>query len=568
MQDIDPARFEVVKNALASAAEEMKIVLAKTAYSPLLKASGDYSCGIFDAAGNMVAQGPDLPIHLGSMPDVVRRVVAMFPDVTPDDVFIQNDPYQGGSHLPDVNVMVPAFHDGRLLGYGCVRAHWADIGSATPGSYGAVTEVYGEGLRIPPVRLFRNGELDPGIAAIIFANVRQPAERLGDLRAQVAANRRAVARLGSLARKYGTDELVRIMAAILDYSETMMRKALRALPDGDATFAEVFDGDGVIGLGQTEDETFTVRGTIRKRGDEIVVDFAGTDPRVAGPMNAPLTVTKSGVFGAIKMIADPKNTIPPNSGSWRPITVTAPAGCVVNAQEPAPVVYANHEISLRVSDIVLGAMHQISPATCVAGSQGTGGVVIFGGADYRTGGGYVSYEVTKGGVGARPIKDGINAIGGPLANQMNTPVEILEMSFPVRVEEYALIPDSGGAGRWRGGLAARRSWRILHHESRCTTCCERTVTAPPGLDGGLPGAPAQTRMQLPDGTMQRVPSKGAFTAPDGALVILDVPGAGGFGPPAARDPALVRRDLIDGYVTPAAVARDYGLDPARLLHDN
>jgi N-methylhydantoinase B len=492
----------------------------------------------------------------------------MFPDVTPDDVFIQNDPYQGGSHLPDVNVMVPAFHDGRLLGYGCVRAHWADIGSATPGSYGAVTEVYGEGLRIPPVRLFRNGELDPGIAAIIFANVRQPAERLGDLRAQVAANRRAVARLGSLARKYGTDELVRIMAAILDYSETMMRKALRALPDGDATFSEVFDGDGVIGLGQTEDETFTVRGTIRKRGDEIVVDFTGTDPRVAGPMNAPLTVTKSGVFGAIKMIADPKNTIPPNSGSWRPITVTAPAGCVVNAQEPAPVVYANHEISLRVSDIVLGAMHQISPATCVAGSQGTGGVVIFGGADYRTGGGYVSYEVTKGGVGARPIKDGINAIGGPLANQMNTPVEILEMSFPVRVEEYALIPDSGGAGRWRGGLAARRSWRILHHESRCTTCCERTVTAPPGLDGGLPGAPAQTRMQLPDGTMQRVPSKGAFTAPDGALVILDVPGAGGFGPPAERDPALVRRDLIDGYVTPAAVARDYGLDPARLLHDN
>jgi N-methylhydantoinase B len=568
MQAIDPARFEVVKNALASAAEEMKIVLAKTAYSPLLKASGDYSCGIFDAAGNMVAQGPDLPIHLGSMPDVVRRVVEMFPDVTPDDVFIQNDPYQGGSHLPDVNVMVPAFHDGRLLGYGCVRAHWADIGSATPGSYGAVTEVYGEGLRIPPVRLFRNGELDPGIAAIIFANVRQPAERLGDLRAQVAANRRAVARLGSLARKYGTDELVRIMAAILDYSEKMMRAALRALPDGDATFSEVFDGDGVIGLGQTEDETFTVRGTIRKRGDEITVDFAGSAPRVAGPMNAPLTVTKSGVFGAIKMIADPKNTIPPNSGSWRPITVTAPLGSVVNAQEPAPVVYANHEISLRVSDIVLGAMHQISPGTCVAGSQGTGGVVIFGGTDYRTGGGYVSYEVTKGGVGARPIKDGINAIGGPLANQMNTPVEILEMSFPVRVEEYALIPDSGGAGRWRGGLAARRSWRILHHESRCTTCCERTVTAPPGLDGGFAGAPAQTRMQLPDGTMQRVPSKGAFTAPDGALVILDVPGSGGFGAPAERDPALVRRDLIDGYVTPEAVARDYGLDPARLLHQD
>jgi N-methylhydantoinase B len=560
----------VVKNALASAAEEMKIVLAKTAYSPLLKASGDYSCGIFDAAGNMVAQGPDLPIHLGSMPDVVRRVVAAFPDVTPDDVFIQNDPYQGGSHLPDVNVIMPAFSDPasgnrRLLGYGCVRAHWADIGSATPGSYGAVTEIYGEGLRLPPIRLFRDGELDPNIAAIIFANVRQPAERLGDLRAQVAANRRAVARLAWLAEKYGTDELVRIMDAILDYSETMMRAALRALPDGDAVFAEVFDGDGVVALGHTEDETFTVRGTISKRGDAITVDFTGSDPRVAGPMNAPLTVTASGVFGAIKMIADPQNFIPPNSGCWRPIRIEAPLGSVVNAQEPAPVVYANHEISLRVSDIILGAMFQISPGICVAGSQGTGGVVIFGGTDYRTDRSYVSYEVTKGGVGARPIKDGINAIGGPLANQMNTPIEMLEMSFPLRVETYALVPDSGGAGRWRGGLAARRTWRILHHESRCTTCCERTVTAPPGLDGGLAGAPAQTRMQLPDGTLQRVPSKGAFVAPSGSLVMLDVPGSGGFGLPADRDPALLRRDLIDGYVTAEAVERDYGLNPGRLL---
>ncbi len=564
---VDAARFEVVKNALASAAEEMKIVLAKTAYSPLLKASGDYSCGIFDAAGNMVAQGPDLPIHLGSMPDVVRRVVATFPDVTPDDVFIQNDPYQGGSHLPDVNVMVPAFADGRLLGYGCVRAHWADIGSATPGSYGAVTEVYGEGLRLPPIRLFRNGELDPSVAAIIFANVRQPAERLGDLRAQVAANRRAVARLTALAEKYGTDELLRIMTAILDYSETMMRAALQALPDGDATFEEVFDGDGVLAVGETEDAIFTVRGTIHKRGDAITVDFTGSDPRVAGPMNAPLTVTASGVFGAIKMIADPRNLIPPNSGCWRPIKVVAPPGSVVNAQEPAPVVYANHEISLRVSDIILGAMFQISPGTCVAGSQGTGGVVIFGGSDYRTGRGYVSYEVTKGGVGARPIKDGINAIGGPLANQMNTPIEMLEMSFPLRVEEYSLIPDSGGAGRWRGGLAARRAWRILRHDSRCTTCCERTVTAPPGLDGGMAGATARTRMQLPDGTIKRVPSKGAFTAPSGSLVILDVPGSGGFGPPQERDPALLRRDLIDGYVTEAAAERDYQVNPASLMHD-
>jgi N-methylhydantoinase B len=479
---VDAARFEVVKNALASAAEEMKIVLAKTAYSPLLKASGDYSCGIFDASGNMVAQGPDLPIHLGSMPDVVRRVVAAFPDVTPDDVFIQNDPYQGGSHLPDVNVIVPAFADGRLLGYGCVRAHWPDIGSATPGSYGAVTEVFGEGLRLPPIRLFRDGELDPNIAAIIFANVRQPTERLGDLRAQVAANRRAVARLQALAKKYSTDELLHIMAVMLDYSETMMRTTLRALPDGDATFEEVFDGDGVLAVGETEDATFTVRGTIRKHSDSITVDFTGSDPRVAGPMNAPLTVTASGVFGAIKMIADPRNLIPPNSGCWRPISVVAPPGSVVNAQEPAPVVYANHEISLRVSDIILGAMSQISPGTCVAGSQGTGGVVIFGGTDYRTGRDYVSYEVTKGGVGARPIKDGINAIGGPLANQMNTPVEMLEMSFPLRVEEYALIADSGGAARLADPATRRTMHDMLRADRHRTAWAERRVCRRSGSD--------------------------------------------------------------------------------------
>src|SRR5438270_9740627 len=358
---IDPARFEVVKNALYSAAEEMKIVLAKTAYSPLLKVAGDYSCGIFDRDGNMVAQGPDLPIHLGSMPDAVRAVIAAFPMVEPGDVFIHNDPYHGGSHLPDVNVVAPCFFGERLLGFGCVRAHWPDVGSATPGSYGAVTEIYGEGLRLPPVRLYRDGEPDPNIEAIIFANVRTPNERRGDLRAQVAANRRAQARLAALAERYGAEELCAIMDAVLDYSERMMRAALARLPDGEAGFVDVFDGDGVLAPGATQDEPFTVRLTIRKQGDAITADFAGSDPAVAGPMNAPLTVTASGVYCALKMIADPKSLIPANSGCWRPVTVTAPAGSVVNAMPPSPVVYANHEMSHRVADMVMGAMFQICP---------------------------------------------------------------------------------------------------------------------------------------------------------------------------------------------------------------
>ena len=558
----DPARFEVVKNALFAAAEEMKIVLAKTAYSPLLKVAGDYSCGIFNTEGDMVAQGPDLPIHLGSMPDAVRAVVRAFRDVAPGDVFIHNDPYDGGSHLPDVNVVMPAFHHGQLLGFGCVRAHWPDIGSASPGSYGAVTEIYGEGLRLPPIRLYRDGKPDPAIEAIIFANVRTPSERLGDLRAQVAANLRGTQRMVELAAKYGTDEFLHIMREVLDYSETMMRAALRALPDGEASFTDVFDGDGILGIGDTEDETFTVKLRIVKKGDTILADFTGSDPAVAGPMNAPLTVTASGVFCALKMIADPGSLIPPNSGCWRPVTVTAPPGSVVNAQHPSPVVYANHEISHRVADMVMAAMFQISPRTVMAGSQGTSAVITFGGMDYRTGERFVSYESVKGGYGARPTKDGINAVASTVSNMSNTPIEIIEMSFPLRVEEYALVPDSGGAGKYRGGLGARRVWRVLEKQAQASVCCERSVTPPFGLDGGLTGGPAVTTLIPQHGNARKLNSKGGFLAPAGSLVVLEAPGSGGYGDPRERDPAALCEDLLDGYVTPAAARRDYGFDAA------
>ena len=556
----DPARFEVVKNALYSAAEEMKIVLAKTAYSPLLKVAGDYSCGIFDSTGNMVAQGPDLPIHLGSMPDAVRAVVRAFPDVRPGDVFIHNDPYDGGSHLPDVNVVAPAFHDGRLLGFGCVRAHWPDIGSATPGSYGAVTEIYGEGLRLPPIRLYRDGKPDPSVEAIIFANVRTPAERLGDLRAQVAANARGALRLSELAAKYGADELLRIMQEVLDYSEAMMRGALRALPDGEAEFTDVFDGDGVIASNEAEDATFKVHLKITKLGDSITADFTGSDPAVAGPMNAPLTVTASGVFCALKMIADPKSLIPPNSGCWRPVTVIAPPGCVVNAQHPSPVVYANHEISHRVADMVMAALFAITPRTVMAGSQGTSAVITFGGVDHRTGERFVSYESVKGGFGARPVKDGINAVASTVSNMSNTPIEILEMSFPLRVEEYALVPDSGGAGTYRGGLGVRRVWRVLERQAHAAVCCERTVTPPFGLDGGLAGAAAKLELIAPRSNARRLTSKGGFLAPAGSLVVVQAPGSGGYGAPLGRDRAALSEDLLDGYVSIAEARRLYGVE--------
>lgn len=461
MAEIDPATFEVVKNALYAAAEEMKVVLAKTAYSPLLKVAGDYSCGLFDVEGEMVAQGPDLPIHLGSMPLAVKAVIRAFPTAAPGDVFIHNDPYFGGSHLPDVNVVTPAFLESRLLGWACVRAHWPDIGSGTPGSYGAATEIYGEGLRLPPVRLYAAGVVNRDVEQIIFTNVRTPDERRGDLRAQIAANLRGTTRLAELAVKYGTDRLLQIMQAVMDYSERMMRAALAALPDGVTRFEDFCDGDGVIEEGDKEDLPFWIRMQVTKAGDRLIVDFAGTDAQVSGPMNAPLAVTASGIYTAIKMIADPRDLVPPNSGCWRPVELHAAPGTVVNAVEPAPVVYANHEISHRVCDMLFGAFAPLAPDRVMACSQGTSAILTLGGVDYRTGGRYVSYETIKGGFGARPTKDGINGQSSGISNTMNTPIEILEMSFPVRVERYALLTDSGGPGRHRGGCGSERVWRVL-----------------------------------------------------------------------------------------------------------
>ena len=566
MTRFDPATFEVLKNSFYSIATEMKVVLAKTAYSPLLKAAGDYSCGIFDAEGQMVAQGPDIPIHLGSMPDAVAAVVQAFASFEEGDIFIHNDPYFGGSHLPDVNVIMPAFYQQRLIGFGCVRAHWPDIGSATPGSYGAVTEIYGEGLRLPPVKLGSGGEIDPNIEAIIMANVRTPDERRGDLGAQIAANRRAVERLQTLADKHGVDTVLAAMQEVMNYAERMMRSLISAVPDGESEFEDFCDGDGIIEEGDNEDRTFTIKLKMKKQGDELSFDFDGTDPQVKGPMNAPLSVTASGVYAAIKMVVDPKGLAPPNSGSWRPVTVKAPKGSVVNAEFPSPVVYANHEISHRVADLVFGAFARILPAGVSAGNQATSAIVTFGGLDPRNNRRYVSYETIKGGFGARACKDGINAIATTISNTMNTPVEMLEMSFPLQVDYYELVPDSGGAGEYRGGLGARRGWTVLGHRARAGTCLERTKSPPFGLFGGHPGTPSRITIEDPDGLKRQGAGKGAVDVLPGARIHIEAPGSGGYGPPEKRDAARLRDDLLDGYVTADAAERDYGVDVKELFN--
>ena len=565
-EDIDPITFQVIKNSLLSAAEEMKVVLAKTAYSPILKLAGDYSCGIFDASGNMVAQGPDIPIHLGSMPLSVKAILARSNDISPGDVFIHNDPYFGGSHLPDVNVITPIYlNDDLLLGFTCVRAHWPDVGSASPGSYGATTEIYGEGLRLPGVRLFNQGTLNRDIDDLIFSNVRTPEERRGDLRAQVAANHRGSLRVQGLAEKYGVDLIREMMQGIQDYSERMIRSQLDRFEDGEFYYEDFCDGDGILGIGQTEDEHINIRLRVNKVDDHLTVDFAGSDGQVDGPMNAPLAVTASGVYTAVKMIADPNDLIPPNSGAWRAIGVNAPEGSVVNVLPPAPVVFANHEMTHRICDMVFGAVAPGYPNNVLAGSQGTSAILTVGGLHPRTKKRYVSYETVAGGMGARPNQDGISSVKVGISNTMNSPVEQIEMRFPIMIDRYELINDSGGAGKYRGGLGARRVTRVMGHTAMVTTCCERMISPPFGLQGGKPGAVSHITMRDKEGNESAVAGKGPpFPIGDGSEIWYDVAGSGGYGNPRERDPEAVRHDVINEYVSEEAAAQDYGVDPAEM----
>jgi N-methylhydantoinase B len=503
------------------------------------------------------------------MPDAVRAVVSTFAsDVHEGDVFLHNDPYFGGSHLPDVNVVRPAFHEGQLLGYTCLRAHWPDVGSATPGSYGAVTEIFGEGLRLPPLRLISRGALNADVEKLILANVRTPDERKGDLGAQLAATLRATERLQALARRYGTAEIIGYMAQVMDYSDRLMRAALMDLPDGEGMFEDFCDGDGIADDEVGRDAPFRIRLSVTKTGDRLIVDFSGTDAQVKGPMNAPLSVTASGIYCGLKTAIDPNSLIPPNSGCWRSIEIRARKGSVVNAEFPAPVVYANHEMSHRVADMVMGALASFLPRQVMACSQGTSAILTLGGLDPRSGRRYVSYETVKGGYGARPNKDGINCIASGISNTMNTPVEVMETAFPVRIERYEINRDSGGAGRYRGGCGARRVWRLLEGADATAALCMERMTSPPfGLLGGQAGAAAVVKLTTPDGVTRDLPSKGAFGAPAGSVIDMITPGSGGFGPIAERDPGAIGRDLLDGYVSVEQARRDYHVADPEALRD-
>ncbi|MCU4927028.1 hydantoinase B/oxoprolinase family protein [Halobacteria archaeon AArc-dxtr1] len=529
--EIDPVTLEVLRNQLEGIAEEMGQTLIRGAYSPNIKERRDCSTALFDAAGRLIAQAEHIPVHLGAMPAAVAAVRERDPE--PGDVFVLNDPFAGGTHLPDVTMVSPLTAregtDGdsgggegtttaEIVGYAVSRAHHADVGGATPGSMPAgAREIHEEGLRLPPVRLVAGGEPREDVRSLLLANVRNPRERRADLRAQRAANERADERLAELFAEHGSETVRAGFDAVIDYSRERVAAEIAALPDGTYEATDVLEGDGV-----TDDEIeITVAVTID--GTEIAVDFAGTAAQVPGNVNAPLAVAESAVHFVIRCLTDPE--IPPNQGCYDPVTVSAPAGSLLNPEPPAAVVGGNVETSQRVADVVFAALAAAAPDRVPAQSQGTMNNLTIGARD----GSFTYYETIAGGFGARPDRDGMDGVQIGMTNTLNTPIEALETEYPLRVECYAFRPGSGGEGRYRGGLGLERAV-TLEADATVSLLTERRQRAPRGVAGGRDGAPGQN---LIDGEV--VPAKTTVDALVGTTVTVRTPGGGGHGDPGERD---------------------------------
>jgi N-methylhydantoinase B len=516
----DSIRLEIFKHLFAAVAEEMGVALRRASYSPNIKERRDFSCSVFDAAGRMVAQAAHIPVHLGSMPLSVAAALEKFPEQQPGDVIILNDPYQGGTHLPDITLVSPVFdRTGGRIGFVASRAHHADVGGSSPGSMPVAREIYQEGLVIPPVYLVRRGQIDQGVLDLILANVRTPQERLGDLWAQIAANRRGEARLAEMADRYGSMQVAEYMDALQAYTERLTRALLRELPAGEYCFSDQLDDDG---LGSAPVE---IRVCLRLAGEAAVVDFSGSAPQQRGSVNAVYAITLSCVYYVFRCLLG--LDVPNNAGCLAPIRVIAPAGSVVNALPPAPVAGGNVETSQRIVDVLLGAFAQACPERIPAASQGTMNNLTIGGYDPLRSQPFTYYETIAGGMGAQPGLDGASGLHAHMTNTLNTPVEALEYAYPLRVVRYSLRGGSGGRGRFRGGDGLCREIQVLV-PVQVTLLSDRRRHPPYGLAGGEPGACGQNLL-LRQGEEIQLPGKGTFELLPGDVLSLQTPGGGGWG---------------------------------------
>jgi len=551
--DLDPISFSVIDAGLRAAVAEMKAVVLRTAYSNLWREAGDLSCALLDARGEIVVQGVgDIPIHLGSMPMTMQGVLDRIDpsELRPGDVVLQNDPYRGNNHLPDFFMAKPVFSDDELIAFTAVRGHYVDIGGPAPGSYYTLaTDIYGEGLRMPPVKIYREGVINQDVLDIMLANVRNPAERVGDMRSQYAGCVTAERRLLDFCERYGTGTVRRAMAQVLDVSEQRARAAFATIPDGRYEFEDHCDGDSF------DPSPIAIRAAVEVCGGAVTIDFSGSSPQSRGGMNSPHGVTVSAAYFALKALTEPHTAS--NSGSYRPVTVIAPEGTIVNPHAPAPVVAGNHETSARIADVVLGALAQAVPDRVPAAGTGSATVLIVGREDAVDDA--IMYEVHGAGQGGSFGDDGSHARRTSIGNTGNTPCELLEAHHPVRIVSYALTQGGGGAGRHRGGTGITRVVEFTEN-STVTIVADRDQSRPYGLLGGAPGGNARFELTLPDGTVRTLSSKTPPTSvPAGARLVFTCAGAGGYGDPLERALPAIQADLDDEYLTPEAARRDYGV---------
>lgn len=548
---IDPIEFELFKNALFSIADEMALTICRTTYSSVLRDSMDFSTAFADRDGKLVAQGLTLPGHLGSIPTALEVVVDRYGATMADgDVFAMNDPFDGGMHLPDIFVFKPLFVDGERVAFAATICHHTDVGGRVAGSNAAdSTEIFQEGLRIPPLHLYRAGVRNDTLFALLETNVRVPVKVLGDLRAQLAACHIAERQFQDLVRRYGVGKVDRYMAEVIDYAERLTRAAVAELPDGEVSFEDWIDDDG-IDVGQP----IRLFCTMKKQGDRMTVDWTGSSPQVKGAINNTLSYTKAASYCAIRSVLP--GDIPNNEGVFRVIDVIAPSGTIANAVLPAACA-ARGLTGFRMVDCAFGALAMLVPERVFAASDGGNTGISIGGYDAARKP-FIFVDFACGTWGGRPWADGLEGNANMLANMASVSVEVIEAEYPVQITAYELLPDRMGAGKFRGGAPYTRSYRFLEEEAVLQIRSDRRTFRPYGLYGGHPGQPSRNQLTQ-NGTTRDLPSKFTMNIRRGDVFRHDLAGAGGWGDPLERDPAAVLKDVRNELLSVENAARDYGV---------
>lgn len=554
---IDPITVEVMGNALLSIAEEMGVTLVRTSYSTNIKERKDSSTAIFNAKGETIAQAAAIPVHLGSMLGICKEILNKYPleDIHPGDMFVANDPYNGGgTHLPDITIAQPVFRDGKIQAFVANIAHHSDIGGRVAGSSsGDCTSIFQEGLRIPPIKICENGKIKQDIIDIILLNCRTPRERMGDLWAQIASNRIGEKRIQELIDKYGTQLFKLGMDSFLDYSERKIREGISEIPDGVYTFIDYLDDDGI----DLSKKDLPIQVKVEVKGNDILLDFTGSCKQVVGGINVVKTALYATIYYALKAIIDPN--IPSNAGYYRAIKVGAPEGSIVNAVSPAAV-GGRTDTCQRIVDVIFGALAKAVPEKVVAGCNSAVTTVLFSGVDPRNNNFFVYPESLGGGLGARPNKDGMDGVHVHVTNSSNLPIECLEMEYPIKIERFELVKDSGGAGQYRGGLGIRRDYKVLA-PMEFASHADRQKNPPWGLFGGLTGATGKFIINpgmkderiLPSGKVSEIRLN------TGDILSAQTPGSGGYGHPQLRNKEKIMNDIKNEKISLQAAEKEYDI---------